>query len=810
MKWDFDIKSVSENVQYFCWKLERGLEKMGVDGIKEYIDRLVYEADVIIKMGFVDYFLILNDMMAYCEEAGIARGPGRGSSAGSLVCWLLGITFIDPVKHSLLFERFMNPERVSMPDADIDVDVHRRGEVIHYLMNRYGEDRIIGIMSFGTMGARAAIRDVSRALKIQDYVAVGDRIAKMVPMGEDDVDAALKGSQYLRDEQERLPRLFQMARNVIGKPRSASVHPAGIVIAPSDMSQLVPLYFGSRSAQRETSVCQWDMYDINDLGFLKVDILGLNTVTILDKAMKRLAANGVEFDLNAIPLDDRRSIAIFDDGETTGLFQLERKYVQELCRRMGVKNFLDVVYLNAIIRPGTADAGTIDHYIKRKRGEEEVEPVHSSLAEVLKDGYGYPIFQEDIMRIVQVFAGFTLGGADDLRRVVGKKQVEKMPKVERFFMEGALKMGHTEEEAKNVFSYIKTFAGYGFCRAHSACYALISYQGAYLKAHHPLEFMCELLNGEGRGSGDSQVGMYVDEARRMGIQVLPPSAVVGNAMFEIEGDKAIRFGLSFIKNVSASCVECLAPVARKKPLTFCEILRDVNMFKVNSKSMTNLIMAGAFDHMDKNRNRDCLLAKYNVAKAAVTKIKDQVKRESAGVRLRVKGDIGSAINEEMNVFGVPSCDLETTIGRELEVAEAYISHQPTAPWDNYFHNTATADVSDIADGFERKRKDLLVGGQARDVVDTVVKKGKNEGKRMVMFEMWHKYKGVRAVCFEEVLGTLRDPIVQGEVYLFKCDKWRGGSLIIKNAKRLSCEKDHEKPEPEEETQCHNEPVINLI
>lgn len=393
----------------------------------------------------------------------------HNSGSGSLTCYILDITTVDPVKHGLLFERFLNPERISMPDLDIDICVRRRHEVVKYIENKYGSDKVANIITFGKMWSRQAIHDCARALNMDDYINISDKIAKAIPMNAKSISEAVADSPFLQEQMALYPKLFQVAATVTGRPKATSVHAAGVVITPEPITTYFPLYYGPSVKKKYASITQWDMYDMDETGFLKVDILGLNTLTVMDDVVKRINATLPEaekkLNLEDINLEDKKTLELFDDGLTTGLFQLERKYVQDFCRKMGIYEFQDVVLMNAIIRPGTMDAGTTDQFIARKRGDEPVEYLHPSLEPVLKKSMGILIFQEEAMKIAQVFAGFTLAEADNLRKAIGKKLADKMKKVKEQFLDKAVSVMHRDkEEAEEVFSFIEKSVRYSFNR----------------------------------------------------------------------------------------------------------------------------------------------------------------------------------------------------------------------------------------------------------------------------------------------------------------------------------------------------------
>lgn len=390
-------KTISDNMDYLVWKVARGWKQNNVTESEEYYRRRDFELSVIKQMNFCDYFLIIADIVGWAKSQGIPTGPGRGSGAGSLICYALGITTIDPIRFELFFERFLNPSRISMPDLDLDFCTERRSEIVKYIEAKYGSERVANIITFNKMKARAAIKDASRAVQISNYVVESDKIAKMIPLMSEDIKEAIEGSEELKQYAVKYPEMFAAANALLGKPKSVSVHAAGVVITPDRLVDYFPLYYSAKEkhAKNYASITQWDMYDMDECGFLKVDILGLNTLTIIDRTVKSVnARHGTSLEIEKVDLEDPRVLDLFARGNTTGLFQLERRYVQQFCRSMGIRTFRDVVDMNAIIRPGTMDAGMTKEFIERKNGRKDIEYVHRELEPVLNSTQGILVYQE--------------------------------------------------------------------------------------------------------------------------------------------------------------------------------------------------------------------------------------------------------------------------------------------------------------------------------------------------------------------------------------------------------------------------------
>ncbi|MFP3928521.1 MAG: DNA polymerase III subunit alpha, partial [Desulfobacteraceae bacterium] len=567
--------------------------------IKEYRDRLEFELGIITRMGFSGYFLIVADFIAYSRRNGIPVGPGRGSAAGSLVAYSLTITNIDPIRYGLLFERFLNPERISMPDIDIDFCIHGRDEVIRYVADRYGHDNVGQIITFGTMKARAVIRDVGRALNIP-YGEV-DRIAKMVPEGPNvSLEKAMEEVpelQKLARAGEREQKLLRISRSLEGLSRHASTHASGVVISDRPLVEYLPLYKGTH----EEVMTQFPMDQIEKLGLIKFDFLGLKTLTVIKHALRLIKkTTGLTIDIDRIPLDDEATFRLCSEGRTTGVFQLESSGMKELLRSLRPGVFEDMIALVALYRPGPLGSNMVEDFVNAKHGRKKIHYLLPELEPILKETYGVILYQEQVMKIAQVLADFTMGEADTLRKAIGKKKVDVMAKQKERFIQGAVAKGIRRRTAETIFGLIDKFGGYGFNKSHSAAYALIAYQTAYLKAHYPVEFMAALLTQD-MGNQDKTI-KNIAECRGMGIPILPPDLNESQADFTVvEG--SIRFGLAAVKNVGIKAVESLieereANGPYEDLVDFCT---RVDGSKVNRRVLEGLIQCGAFDFTGHNR-----------------------------------------------------------------------------------------------------------------------------------------------------------------------------------------------------------------
>lgn len=591
---------LGETADSYLEKLAReGIaRRFGKNGINEEIsNRLNYELSVIKKTGFAPYFLIVQDFVNWAKENKIVVGPGRGSAAGSLVSYLLNITDIDPLKYNLLFERFLNPERISMPDIDLDFTDTRRDEVINYVRQKYGDERVAQIITFGTMAARAAVRDAGRALGFT--YSFCDQIAKMIPfnmsLAEAMTQVAELKSAYANDPQVK--KLIDSAKKLEGVARHASTHACGVVISENPLTEIVPLQFDPKA---KGIITQYEMHSIEDLGLLKIDFLGLKNLTIIEDTLKMVEKiHGVKVALSAIPLDDKKTFELFRRAETTGVFQLESDGMKHWLKEMKPSELEDIIALIALYRPGPMEL--IPEYVARKHGKKQIVYLHPKLEPILKNTYGICVYQEQLMEIAKELAGFTLAQADVLRKAVGKKIKKLLDEQREKLIEGMIKNEIDHRTAEQIWKWIEPFAHYGFNRSHAACYAMISYQTAYLKAHWPAEFAAALLNSE---SGDiERIAVLIEETKKMDIRVLPPNVNESFKKFTVIRDDVgkpfIRFGLEAIKNVGEAVVEAIIE-ERKRNGRFQsleDILRRVTHKDLNKKSLESLIKCGALDEL---------------------------------------------------------------------------------------------------------------------------------------------------------------------------------------------------------------------
>jgi DNA polymerase-3 subunit alpha len=581
-----------------------------------YQERLDFELATIIQMQFPGYFLIVADFINWAKQNGVPVGPGRGSGAGSLVAYALGITDLDPLPYDLLFERFLNPERVSMPDFDVDFCQDGRERVIHYVRDQYGAEAVSQIVTFGTLGSRSVIRDVGRVLDLPYNLC--DQLSKLIPIeGVKPVSlaAALEKEPQLReryDNEEDVHELFDLARKLEDLTRNVGMHAGGVLIAPGKISDFCPVYVADGS---DSVVSQFDKDDVEKAGLVKFDFLGLRTLTILDWAVRYVAQLSPEgkapFTLETLPLDDRPTYALLKSARTTAVFQLESRGMKDLIRRLQPDCFEDVVALVALFRPGPLESGMVDDFINRKHGRARVDYMHPSLEATLKPTYGVIVYQEQVMQIAQIMGSYTLGGADLLRRAMGKKKAEEMAQHRGLFVQGAVKQGVNEALATGIFDLMEKFAGYGFNKSHSAAYALVAYQTAWLKTHHPAAFMAATLSAD--MDDTDKVRLFCDEAKAMGLTLLPPDINVSGYRFVPESVQQIRYGLGAVKGTGEAAIAAIiaARDADGRFVDMFDLLKRIDRRSVNRRALEALIRAGALDGI--GNHRASLLASLGAA-----------------------------------------------------------------------------------------------------------------------------------------------------------------------------------------------------
>lgn len=662
----FDVPEGETSKSYLRKVCENEIPRLYGESSETLLKRLDYELDVIGTMGFEDYFLIVWDYVRYAREHNILVGPGRGSAAGSVVAYLLGITGLDPLKYDLLFERFLNPERVSMPDIDIDFCYERRGETIDYVTRKYGQARVSQIITFGTEAARAVIRDVGRVLDLP--LAEVNRIAKMIPneLGIT-LEKALKGKELkeLYESDPNVRELFEFGKKLEGIARNSSTHAAGVVISADSLDDHVPV----QNSNEEGFVTQYDKDNIEELGLLKMDFLGLRTLTVMGDALKLIRANrGINLDLDAIPLDDKDACDILTKGDTSGVFQLESDGITKLVMDLKPEHFEDLIPLVALYRPGPLGSGMVEDFIDRRHGKKEVTYLHPILEPILKDTFGVILYQEQVMQIASAMGGFSLGQADLMRRAMGKKKESVLKAQRESFVAGAIGNGISENIANEVFDLLVYFAGYGFNKSHSAAYAYIAYQTAYLKAHYFPEFMAATMTSFMQNM--DKLTYYINSCKKHNVKVLGPDVNYSEHSFAVQGD-AIRFGLGGIKHVGENAIYKLIQERERNGLytSITDFCRRVDSKVVNKRLLESLIRCGAMDGFKENRNQ--LLHMYEAAQNVGAK---QQKDDALGT-VSLFGDV----EESIDMIPVPNLsDLseEDKLKDEKDYTGFYITGHP--------------------------------------------------------------------------------------------------------------------------------------
>ena len=692
---------------------EERLSSRYTDVTDEIRTRLDYELGVIHGMGYASYFLIVWDFINYARGHGVEVGPGRGSAAGSIVAYLLGITNIDPLRYALLFERFLNPERVSMPDIDIDFDDINRGRVISYVKERYGEDHVAQIATFGTMGAKGAIRDVGRVLEMS--FSEVSAITKLVPAELNiTLERALKESSDFRrlyDEDESVRRVIDLARRIEGLPRNISIHAAGVVIAKEPLASQVPVW-----VSEGTLVTEFDKDDVEALGLLKMDFLGLRTLTIIADTVRHVrASHGIDLDVDAIPLVDEKTSQMLCNGDTGAVFQMESAGMTNLVKDLQPKGFVDLIPTVALYRPGPLGSGMVTDFIDGLHGKKEVVYMHPLLEPILKETFGVVLYQEQVMQIVQVLAGFSLGQADLLRRAMGKKKHDLLMAQKEIFLQGCAKNGIEASLANHIFDLLTHFADYGFNKSHSAAYGLLAWQTAYLKAHYPVEFMAGVLTSI--MDKTDKIPVYIQLCRQMGIKILPPDINSSAATFGIE-DGAIRFGLAAVRNVGENAIVSMERVRAEggKFRSLVDFCARVDMRAVNKRALESLIKCGAFDSIGTERNQ--LLASLDAA------MQDAARRQR-DVLSGQGGLFGEETMEEVQQIAV-SADVPPSTARERLTWEKdatgfYITGHPLDDYSDTL--SALLSIGEIPNTVRKDRQLVRIGGILTSTKRFTTKKG---------------------------------------------------------------------------------------
>ena len=752
---DFEVPSGYDVDTYFAKVVQDGFQdrleqlKPMVDAgtlehpISEYEDRLRDEIGIIQRMKYSGYFLIVWDLIRFSRENEIPVGPGRGSAAGSLVSYAMRITDLDPLQYGLLFERFLNPERVTLPDIDIDFCMNRRPEVIDYVTQKYGREQVSQIITFGTMAARGVIRDVGRGLQMP-YSEV-DRLAKMIPPElKITLDKALEQNSDLKslvEKDARVREIMDVAKKLEGLARHASMHAAGVVIAPRPLTDLVPLY----KSGKDEIMTMYPMTAVEKMGLLKMDFLALTTLTIIDDTLRMLRArDGIELDMDALPLDDAKTYEIFSEGLTSGVFQFESSGMKDILRRFKPSSIEHLTALNALYRPGPIGGGMIDDFIKRKHGKKAVKFELPELKDLLEETYGVIVYQEQVMQIANLLGGYSLGEADLLRRAMGKKNAEEMAAHRQKFVEGARAKGFTNtRKVTKIFDFMEQFAGYGFNKSHSAAYAVLAYRTGYLKAHYPNYFMAAVLTSE-RGNTDKIV-KYINECREMKIPILPPDINTSDVHFT-PNDNGIRFGLAAIKNVGETAIRSI--VDGKPFQSMFDVCERVDLRTVNKRVMENLIKAGALDSI----GRDRAVLYHNVDRAIEW---GQRKQHETAVG---QGGLFAMLADASDDDGAMMSPAEPwpqalQLAHEKETLGFYITGHPLRHYLTEIEAVANVSTANLAD--KESGSEVVIGGIVANIRSMRTKKGDAMGVMLL-----EDLKGVVDVLvFPDTYSKTRDILV---------------------------------------------------
>jgi DNA polymerase-3 subunit alpha len=780
-----------------------------------YQARLDLELGVISRMGFPGYFLIVADFINWGKSQGIPVGPGRGSGAGSLAAWSLGITDIDPIRYDLLFERFLNPERVSMPDFDIDFCMDRRDEVIDYVARKYGRDKVSQIITYGTMAAKAVVRDCGRALGLP-YGFV-DSIAKLIPMtlgiSLDDAlglsEAAKKDSSLASAElitryhsEDDVRDLIDLARKLEDLTRNAGKHAGGVVIAPTPLTDFTPLYAEQVHAGETATgiVTQFDKDDVEAIGLVKFDFLGLRTLTIIDWAVKAINAerriNGQEaIDILAIPLDDAETYRLLSQGLTTAIFQFESRGMKDYIKKLEPSTFEDLIALAALYRPGPLNSGMVDDFINRRHGRAEVSYPHANLETILKPTYGVIVYQEQVMQIGQVLAGYSLGGADLLRRAMGKKKPEEMAKERVKFEQGAQKNGINGKVATGIFDLMEKFAEYGFNKSHSAAYALVAYQTAWLKTHYPAQFMAATLSSD--MDNTDKVVNFLQDCKGFNINVLPPDVNGSIHKFTALDRHTIRYGLGAVKGVGEGV--CLAIAHEREAngafsdlLDFC---RRVDSSKLNRRVVEALIYSGALDSLGSNR------ASLALQLPEVLKATEQMAREAQSGQASLFS-ANASVSIKIDLANISDWPLEERLRHERDTLGFFLSGHPLDPWQTEFRHMGLCPLSSLEKTWQ-ERKDRR--GEAPVVVAGLISQMRKRGDNQAFVLLEDQVTGLECAFFSEayqdysalltrdrivvIEGTVREDNFNGGFSLRAKHCWDFQSLLLQYSKGIQCRLD---------------------
>lgn len=751
---NFDVPDGITHFDYLRQKCYLGLyERYGKNPDKLYFDRLEYELSVINNMGYVDYFLIVADFISYAREHGIPVGPGRGSGAGSICAYCMGITNIDPIKYNLIFERFLNPERVSMPDIDVDFCYERRGEVIDYVINKYGADHVAQIVTFGTMAARAALRDVGRAMGLS-YATV-DNVAKKIPRALGmTIEKALVESEELKtlyDSDETVKELVNNAKKVEGMPRHSSTHAAGIVITDNPVSDYVPL-----ATNDGAPVTQFTMTTIEELGLLKMDFLGLRTLTVINDCVKMVQKRNPEFDIEKIPLDDKKAYALFTSGQTDGVFQCESSGMRSVFMRLKPTNLEDIIAVISLYRPGPMDS--IDTYIENRHNSDNIRYKTPMLKNILDVTYGCMVYQEQVMQIFRTLAGYSLGRADIVRRAMSKKKHKVLEAERAFFCEGCQKNGIEQSVANEIFDDMSSFASYAFNKSHAAAYAVVAYRTAYLKAYYPCEFMASLLTSVLDNA--TKVSGYIEDCKRNGIKILNPNVNYSNKTFTTDNnhEKSIMFGLLAIKNLGHDFIDTIINERKlngeyKSFYSFC---KRVHGKSFNRRAVESLIKSGALDNLGSNRHEMMINLPFIIDDL------DMARRRNLEGQIGFFDMVNNSDGTDYKMQKVAEYSTQELLSMEKETTGLYISAHPMEEYVDLSLKLKCDKVADILN-VDDYNSAYVDGASVKilGIITDITKKQTKSGEYMAFLTLEDVVGSIEVIVFPKLLSRFANKIING-------------------------------------------------
>ncbi|HEX2131780.1 MAG TPA: DNA polymerase III subunit alpha, partial [Actinophytocola sp.] len=785
----FEVPEGETQSSWLHKEVMRGLEWRLPDGVpQEYIDRADFEVGVISQKGFPAYFLVVADLVAYARRVGIRVGPGRGSAAGSLVAYAMGITNLDPIAHGLLFERFLNPERTAMPDIDIDFDDRRRGEMIAYATDKYGADKVAQVITFGTIKTKAAIKDAARVLHGQPGFSIADRISKALPPPVMAKDIPLSGIVDTKHERyaeaaevrtlietdNEVGKIFETARGLEGLIRNAGVHACAVILSKSPLMESIPLW------QRDDGsiITGWDYPSCEAIGLLKMDFLGLRNLTVIGDAIDNIKANrGEDIDLDTLPLDDKATFELLGRGDSLGVFQLDGGAMRDLLRRMQPTEFNDITAVNALYRPGPMAMNTHNNYADRKNARQRIVPIHRELEEPLKDilaeTYGLIVYQEQIMQIAQKVAGFSMGRADVLRKAMGKKKADVLEKEYAGFEEGMRANGYSSEAIKTLWDTILPFAGYAFNKSHAAGYALVGYWTAYLKANYPAEYMAALLTSVADNKDKSAV--YLSECRRSGIKVLPPDVNESALRFAAVGTD-IRFGMGAVRNVGANVVESVIQTRESKGAytSFTDFLDKSELLCCNKRVIESLVKAGAFDSLGHTR-----LSLIQVHEEAVEAVVGLKRQEAMGQFDLFGGDDSTPASVDASPlahlrFTAEEWPRKQLLGYEREMLGLYVSAHPLDGAERLLRKHAPKPIAEIITDAPKEGEIVLAG-----MISALERRVNKQGEPWAICTIEDLDASIEVLFFAKSYSVLSQDLVEDAAVAVKGRvNWREDKMSI--------------------------------